>query len=300
MIGQLLGEPIVQNVQGTLLYDVRDSGQDVASGARFSVTNYESSFHTDNSFGETVARLRRPALPEDGAVRRCEPGCQRLCRRRGPRREDPGALECSAGPSRLTAEGASGSGEAPTVLRPAIELGGPVPLFRYLPLLDRGRAREGRRAPDPRAARALDRLDEVLNRPALRAEFALEPGQVYLINNRWVLHNRTAFEDHPEPERRRHLVRLWLEARNGLTPRAEAAGTGNDRERRFRRTGRIRRSRPGFALRGAHFILNDVPFSPNRAPDAASRSPHATGMTTRSRMPPETIRPWIPQNPTAG
>ena len=55
MIGQLLGEPIAQNVQGTLLYDVRDSGQDVARGARFSVTNYESSFHTDNSFGEAVS-----------------------------------------------------------------------------------------------------------------------------------------------------------------------------------------------------------------------------------------------------
>jgi hypothetical protein len=30
------------------------------------------------------------------------------------------------------------------------------------------------------------------------------------VNNRWLLHNRTAFADHPEPERRRHLVRLWL------------------------------------------------------------------------------------------
>ena len=54
----------------------------------------------------------------------------------------------------------------------------------------------------------------MLNRPELRAEFALEPGQVYFINNRWILHNRTAFEDHPEPERRRHLVRLWLEGRD--------------------------------------------------------------------------------------
>ena len=65
---------------------------------------------------------------------------------------------------------------------------------------------------------ALDRLDLVLNRPALRAEFSLEPGQVYFINNRWILHNRTAFEDDPEPERRRHLVRLWLEAGNGPGP----------------------------------------------------------------------------------
>lgn len=30
-------------------------------------------------------------------------------------------------------------------------------------------------------------------------------------NNRWILHNRTAFEDHAEPELRRHYVRLWLD-----------------------------------------------------------------------------------------
>ena len=46
--------PVVQNVQGTVLYDVRDTGQDVAYGARFSVTSAESSFHTDNSFGATI------------------------------------------------------------------------------------------------------------------------------------------------------------------------------------------------------------------------------------------------------
>ena len=55
LVGQLLGRPIAQNVQGTLLYDVADYGQDVRQGARFSVTNAESSFHTDNSFGEEIA-----------------------------------------------------------------------------------------------------------------------------------------------------------------------------------------------------------------------------------------------------
>src|SRR5205823_5893125 len=42
LVGQLLGQPFAQNVQGTLLYDVRDTGQDVRYGARFSVTNAES------------------------------------------------------------------------------------------------------------------------------------------------------------------------------------------------------------------------------------------------------------------
>ena len=218
LIGQLLGEPIVQNVQGTLLYDVRDSGQDVASGARFSVTNYESSFHTDNSFGETVldyVGLLCLKTARTGGVSQVVSG---LAVVEALRRESPGSLEALCRPFHVDRRGGVREREAPTVLRPAIELGGPVPLFRYLRYwIEAGHAKAGEPLTAERRE-ALDRLDAVLNRPALRAEFALEPGQVYLINNRWILHNRTAFEDHPEPERRRHLVRLWLEAGNGPGP----------------------------------------------------------------------------------
>ena len=44
----------------------------------------------------------------------------------------------------------------------------------------------------------------------LVAKVDLKRGQILFINNRWLFHNRSGFEDHPEPERRRHLVRLWL------------------------------------------------------------------------------------------
>ena len=54
IVGQLLGEPVAQNVQGVTLYDVRDTGQSVSQGARFSVTNAESTFHTDASFEDSV------------------------------------------------------------------------------------------------------------------------------------------------------------------------------------------------------------------------------------------------------
>ena len=37
-----------------------------------------------------------------------------------------------------------------------------------------------------------------------------EEGDIQLLNNATILHARTAYEDHPEPERRRHLLRLWL------------------------------------------------------------------------------------------
>ena len=59
----------------------------------------------------------------------------------------------------------------------------------------------------------LDLLDACLAQPELRVDFLLKPGEMLFVNNRWILHNRTAFEDHAEPEQKRHLVRLWLRAR---------------------------------------------------------------------------------------
>jgi alpha-ketoglutarate-dependent taurine dioxygenase len=215
LIGQLLGEPVMQNVQGTLLYDVRDSGQDVAQGARFSVTHYESSFHTDNSFGETVVDyvgllcLKRA---RSGGVSQMVNG---LAVVEVLRREHPEALEVLGRPFHVDRRGGFREGESSTVLRPVIENRGQEPLFRYLRYwIEAGHSKAGQPLTSSQSE-AIDRLDQVLNRPELRAEFSLELGQMYFINNRWILHNRTAFEDYPEPERRRHLVRLWLEARNG-------------------------------------------------------------------------------------
>jgi len=39
---------------------------------------------------------------------------------------------------------------------------------------------------------------------------ALERGDMQFVHNHTLLHDRTAFEDHPEASRRRHLLRLWL------------------------------------------------------------------------------------------
>ncbi len=40
----------------------------------------------------------------------------------------------------------------------------------------------------------------------------LEPGEINYLKNNAVLHARTEYVDFDEPERKRHLVRLWLTA----------------------------------------------------------------------------------------
>ena len=93
---------------------------------------------------------------------------------------------------------------------------GPGLILRYLRYwIESGHERDCEPLSDDQR-RALDAWDAVLERPDLRVEFTLRPGQVFFINNRWILHNRTAFIDNPDPDLRRHMVRLWLRA--GETP----------------------------------------------------------------------------------
>lgn len=44
----------------------------------------------------------------------------------------------------------------------------------------------------------------------LAVEIPFEQGDIFYLFNHVTLHSRTAFEDWPEPERKRHLLRLWL------------------------------------------------------------------------------------------
>ena len=44
-----------------------------------------------------------------------------------------------------------------------------------------------------------------------------QPGDVQLVHNHTILHDRTSFVDWPEAGRRRHLLRLWLAA-SGARP----------------------------------------------------------------------------------
>jgi len=59
---------------------------------------------------------------------------------------------------------------------------------------------------------ALDMFDEVARSPEMRLAFNLERGDMLVVNNYAVLHARTKFTEFPDPDRRRHLVRLWLDA----------------------------------------------------------------------------------------
>jgi hypothetical protein len=53
---------------------------------------------------------------------------------------------------------------------------------------------------------------EAAKTPGLALTFAQEPGDIQFLNCLSTLHHRTGYEDFEEPERKRHLLRIWLAA----------------------------------------------------------------------------------------
>jgi alpha-ketoglutarate-dependent taurine dioxygenase len=174
------------------------------------VTNAESSFHTDNSFGDEVLDYvgllcLQPA--RSGGLSQLVSGFAVLSEIQA---RDPQALDVLSRPFHVDRRGGIRPGESATVQYPVIAHRDGELLLRYLRYWIEVGHEKATQPLTPAQRSALDTLDEVLREPRLRVEFHLRPGDMFFINNRWLFHNRTAFDDDSEPDRKRHLVRLWL------------------------------------------------------------------------------------------
>jgi hypothetical protein len=57
---------------------------------------------------------------------------------------------------------------------------------------------------------ALDLFGTLAGDPELRLDMDFQPGDIQFLHNHTILHARSAYEDWPEVEKKRHLLRLWL------------------------------------------------------------------------------------------
>ena len=81
-------------------------------------------------------------------------------------------------------------------------------------LIERAYASDDTPELTPIQREALDFVEEQAAREDLHVTFTQRPGDILFLNNWVTLHRRTAFEDHPKPEDRRHLLRVWLSVPN--------------------------------------------------------------------------------------
>jgi alpha-ketoglutarate-dependent taurine dioxygenase len=212
LLGALIARPVSQKWDGTMVYDVRDTGRLPGNGVRPDLTNVEQSFHTDNSYNlcapEHVGLLCLHPAMEGGVSRLVS-----LASAHNEMRRQPDLLARLYQPFYFDRQREHAPGGAMVTHHPIFELDGD----RLQGRLSRFQVRNGQALAgvplDSAGEAALDELDRVMERPELRMDFHFEVGQMQFVNNRLIAHKRTAFRDWPEPERKRHLIRLWLRDR---------------------------------------------------------------------------------------
>lgn len=78
---------------------------------------------------------------------------------------------------------------------------------------------------------ARELIQSTAEAPGVALDFMLEPGDLEVINNRIVMHARESFEDHPDIDRRRHMLRLWMTPTPETVPHADRSPSDQYRDR---------------------------------------------------------------------
>jgi alpha-ketoglutarate-dependent taurine dioxygenase len=213
LMSSLLARPVAQKLNGQMFYDVLDTGAKLkpGSGIRPTVTNVDLRFHNDNSYNETppdyVCLLCLHPAKQGGVSQVVSVATvhQTLKER------FPELMDRLYRPFWYDRHAEHQPDESTTFAAPVFECGadGTVKARLALSEIFAGYELRGERM-DNETAAALAAVQAVFDRPELRVELDFEPGQIQYVNNRATGHARTEFVDHPEPERKRHLVRLWL------------------------------------------------------------------------------------------
>lgn len=206
-IGLHLGTPVPQNFQGELLTDVRDVGADPSDpSTRLYKTRAEQDFHTDGADVIGLLCLRSARRGGESRIVSSVTVYNEILRRRP---------ELAATLFRdFYWHYFEPQMPAPTYfVRPicAARAGGLNTFF--IPWYLR-RAQELPDVPPLSAAQraAIESVEATANDPSLYLDMEFRPGDLQLLKNSVILHKRTAYEDWDEPERKRHLLRLWLAA----------------------------------------------------------------------------------------
>lgn len=209
VIGALVGRPVAQKWDGTMLYDVTDTGQKFGYGVRGSYTNIELVFHTDNAFGMApptyVGLLCRYPAIEGGVSRFCSLYTvhNRMLERY------PEELKRLYEPLLWDRQAEHRPGAAKVARAPMFRWDGERLTVRAnTNLNEKGHMVAGVDM-DEKTRAAIEALKEVTWQDDLWFELPIERGQIQYLNNVEVAHYRSEFKDNPDPALKRHLVRTW-------------------------------------------------------------------------------------------
>ena len=212
ILSSMLARPVAQKLDGTIVYDVHDTGQQAlpGSGIRPDKTNIDLQFHNDNAYNflmpEFVGLLCLRQAKEGGLSRvmsfaTAHNALRERHREVLPRLYEPFWFDRQ----REFHPGEESTFSAPLFIRDGERLKARLSLHQ----IRGGYALRGGPI-DNETTAAIEAIKDVFADPSLRFQFRLETGQIQYVANREIGHSRTEFHDFEEVERRRLLIRLWL------------------------------------------------------------------------------------------
>jgi Taurine catabolism dioxygenase TauD, TfdA family len=214
LLSSMVSRPVAQKLDGTMIYDVLDTGQQAlpGSGIRPDKTNIEIRFHNDNAYNDTppdyVGLLCLRQAQSGGHSRvisfHTVHNALQMCY--------PDRLERLYRHFWFDRQREFRPGESPIFSAPIFENAGGL-RARFSAHQINGGYVLRRKPIDRDGEAAIAAVLDIFDEEELSVDFDLEPGQIQFVDNRALGHSRTAFVDHPEPDRKRHLVRLWLRGR---------------------------------------------------------------------------------------
>jgi hypothetical protein len=209
LLASMLGRLVEQSWAGTLIYDVRDTGKALEYGVRRSVTNLELLFHTDGPWLDLPPELvgllcLHPA--EEGGVSRFT---SLATAHHELRLRHPDLLPRLYRPFPWDRQGEHDPGDARVGWQPVFHESEQGLRCRCNAALIKTGADLSGAPLDAESQEALAALGEILDDPEYSVELTIEQGQIQYLNNYRFAHSRTPFRDGPDPDRKRHLIRLW-------------------------------------------------------------------------------------------
>ena len=223
-----------------MLGHVKDLGRSSADpSTRIYQTRERQTFHTDSCDVVGLLSLRTARSGGDSLLVSAGAIWNEL------RRDRPDLAARLVRPMAHDRRGEVPAGMDPFFVLPVFSwFAGELTVFYQRQYIDSAQRFEAAPRLEPIDVEALDAFDALANDPRLTLSMRLEPGDVQLVHNHALLHDRTGFDDFEEPERRRHLLRLWLACPGARPlPPAFAARYGLESDdRRSRRRRRPRRA----------------------------------------------------------
>ena len=205
-IGAHLGSARSQNAEGHILGHVRDVGARADDpNARIYQTAARQTFHTDSA--DVVGLLCIREAREGG--RSLLVSAVSIFNRMF--RERPDLVEKLFDPIATDRRGEIPDGAKPFVEIPVLNWhDGQLTVFYQRQYIDSAQRFDGAMRLTAEHIEALDCFDALANDPELHFGMQLEPGDMQFVYNHSQLHDRTGFVDWPDPDKRRHLMRLWI------------------------------------------------------------------------------------------